>query len=323
MHNTAPAEQTRSSQQEFVDKMVTSGGIIMVLLGASIEPILVKFGYRGLATPFQLFYLKTAFGLFFILPLLLKFKWVGTKKFLQVASVSLQLMFTSGMTILSLKYLPAVMVITILTTTPAFVALVNQWLGRDVLGMKFWLGFALAFLGVVLTVQVQSIFTGSGLWQLQGLACLAVVVTSVVIYRTRLETVTRIVPPVLVSTYVFLINGTCALLFFTPFVGQIPQMAWPLGVWMGAAAVIANIAFLYAISKLGSTRVSVLTMLERPTIIILASLLLKEPISNWQIVGIAMVLIGTQLARVKHAHKRVESSPGEKEAVLVSGSTKG
>lgn len=313
MHNTV--EQPQSARQEFMEKMLTSGGIIMVLLGASIEPILVKFGYRGLATPFQLFYLKTLFGLLFIAPLLLKFKWVGTKKFLQVASVSLQLMFTSGVTILSLKYLPAVMVITILTTTPAFVALVNQWLGRDILGMKFWLGFALAFLGVVLTVQFDSL-----LWQLQGLACLAAVVTSVVIYRTRLETVTRIVPPVLVSTYVFLINGTCALLFFTPFVGNIPQMAWPLGVWMGAAAVIANIAFLYAISKLGSTRVSILTMLERPTIIILASLLLKEPMSNWQIVGILMVLIGTQLA--KATHKKVFQPAGEKEPALVSAKGK-
>ncbi len=301
--NSAKALRASNFREQFL----TSGGIVLVLLGASIEPILVKFGYRGLASPFQLFYLKTMFGFFFILPLLAKFKWIGWKRLAQVASVGLQLLFTSGMTIIALRYLPAVLVITILTTTPAFVALVNQWLGRDVLGIKFWLGFALAFFGVTLTVEFQSVVNGAWFSQLQGFVCLAAVVISVVIYRTRLEAVTRLVPSVLVSTYVFLINGIVALVVFTPYVGQVPSMAWPLGIWMGAAAVIANIAFLYAISKLGSTRVSVLTMLERPTIIILAGLLLHEKLSAWQIFGIAMVLIGTQLARVKHASQSIST----------------
>jgi drug/metabolite transporter (DMT)-like permease len=276
------------------ESVVTSSWIVLVLFGASIEPILVKFGYRGLVTPFQLFFLKTSFSLLFILPFLRKWKWIGIKKAGQIASVSLQLLFTSGMTILSLKYLPAVMVITILTTTPALVALVNQKLGRDVLNAKFWLGFLLAFAGVALTLEFHSL-----LWQLQGLACVMAAVVSSVIYRTRMESLTQAVPPMLVSIYVFLINGIVALLVFSPFVGQIPKDAWPIGAWMGAAAAIANIAFLYAIYRLGSTRVSVITMLERPTVIILAAILLKEAMTPIQIAGIVMVLIGTQLAKVK------------------------
>ena len=68
---------------------------------------------------------------------------------MKVASVSLLLLVTNGLTLYALRSVPAVTVVTAVTMTPAFVAIVNQRRGRDVLSSKFWLGFALCFFGVI------------------------------------------------------------------------------------------------------------------------------------------------------------------------------
>jgi drug/metabolite transporter (DMT)-like permease len=65
----------------------------------------------------------------------------------------------------------------------------------------------------------------------------------------------------------------------------------------GIAGSIANIAFLYALNILGSTNVSLLNMLNQPTVILLSAIILKENLSLYQIVGIVLTIVGINIAK--------------------------
>lgn len=279
--------------------------LLLALTGASIEPILVKTGYQMAISPLQLLLIKNLVGSLAILPLTRTFRWVGLKGLGHILPVSLLLLVTFACNYTALLYLPAVAVITLVTTTPAVVALVNQFRGLDKLTRKFWAGFALCFLGVLLTVGAFTTDTSLGhpLWWVGLLASLVQIVSSTV-YRTRMEGVTAEFKPVLVSSYIFLINGLVSLIVLGPFVGHIPAGALPIGIWTGLAAAVANVAFLTALHLVGSTNISIFNMLQRPLVIVAASLFLHEPMDWVQWVGVGLVLVGVPMANVKRAPKK-------------------
>ncbi|CAN0335468.1 unnamed protein product, partial [Phaeothamnion confervicola] len=108
---------------------------------------------------------------------------------------------------------------------------------------------------------------------------------------------TRDFSPKLVSTYIFLINAFAAIVFLAPFLPRIPNEAIPIGLWIGFAGAIANVAFLAALHLVGSTNISVYLMLERPLIIICAAWILSEKLSLLQILGTFLVLVGIRMAQ--------------------------
>lgn len=268
--------------------------ITATLIASSIEPIIAKMGYAANCTPLQLLCLKSIVGAMVICPLTRQNTWLGAAGLKSILPVALLLLCTSGLVLSSLKYIKASMLITIVTVTPAVVALVNQALGREILGTKFWIGFLMCATGLSLTAGSEF-----GSISIPGLALALLAVASSTTYRVLLEKVTREYKPSLVSTYIFLINGIC-MLPILPFISDgLPANIIASGIWLGMAAAVANVAFLYAISQLGSTRVSIISMLERPIVIGIAAVLLKEYLSIWQIAGIVLVITGVQLAKVK------------------------
>ncbi|HEY9787121.1 MAG TPA: DMT family transporter [Candidatus Obscuribacterales bacterium] len=277
-----------------------TGWIMTALLAASIEPIIVKFGYRGNVTPLQLFALKTVFAALLFLPLaaLRKCPWLGLKGIGKLAFVSLLLMGTNLFTLYALKYISAVTVITVVTTTPALVAIVNQSLGREQAEKGFWLAFWLSFSGVILSVELSQFVVNP-----IGLAAMFTAVVTSTVYRVRMEDLTDEFSPLTVSAYTFAIGSLLTLIFLWPFMGSVPAEAWGLGVWIGMAAGFANLAFLKALNIVGATRISIIAMLQRPLLIIAAAAVLKEPVTLLQATGIIMVLVGTQMARVRRLPK--------------------
>ena len=278
-------------------KRLTWVWVLAALTAASIEPILAKFGYRGDATPDQLLVMKNVVAACMILPLTRAWKWVGRSGLMKMASVSLLLLFTNTCSLIAVKYLPATTVITLVTTTPAFVALSNQWRGRDILGARYWTGFSMCFLGVALSVD--ALHSGPMVFHPVGFAAVAGSITSSTIYRTRLEDVTAEFKPALVSTYIFVINAVLVLLFVAPFMKPIPGSMAPIGLWIGLAAAVANFAFLSAIHLVGATKMSIFDLLQRPIVLVGASLALHEVLDWTQWVGVVLVLAGVRLAKVQ------------------------
>lgn len=264
------------------------------LIAASLEPVIAKLGFGSNCSALQLLCLKSVVGALIICPLTRQFEWIGWDGLRRVLPVALLLLCTGTLSLNALQYIQASTLITIVTVTPAAVALLNQALGRDVLGIKFWIGFLMCASGLILT-------TKSEFQNLHVLGiCLAfAAVASSTTYRVLLEGVTSSYKPALVSTYIFLINGICLLPLLPSQLVNISANIVASGLWLGAASAIANVAFLYAISKLGSTRVSIITMLERPIIIAIAAIVLKEKLSVFQIGGIILVIAGVQLSKVK------------------------
>ena len=270
--------------------------VIMAILSGSIEPIIVKEGYLSThVSPLQLLLVKNVTAAILIVPLTRSFRWVGWSGVGRIASVSLLLLVNNGCALFALSRLPAVTMITMVTTTPAVVALVNQARGTVVLTPKFWLGFAMCFFGVLFTVDV--FHKGGFAIDPLGVLAAAGAVAASTTYRVRMESLTRDFTPKLVSTFVFLINAVAALVLIAPWQPMIPLQALPMGLWIGFAGAVANVAFIAALHLVGSTNISVFLMFERPFVIVAAALICHEKLSALQFAGTLLVLAGIQLAK--------------------------
>jgi drug/metabolite transporter (DMT)-like permease len=284
--------------------------IILVVLSASIEPIIVKLGYNNFKNinPLEIIVVKNLVGsvIFIIITLfnyfiLKKFRLLKLKEILEISKVAFLLLFTTSMTIASLKFIPAIIMLTIYATTPLFVALANSLIKKtEKIDIKFFIGFVLAFIGVSLTIGLYkfSLLNLTGSSNLLGIFLAFLGVLSSTTYRTTLDYLTNKYTPFVVSNYIFLINGIFIFLFVFPFVFKDLQLGSILvGIYGGIAGSIANIAFLYALNILGSTNVSLLNMLNQPTVILLSAIILKENLSLYQIVGIVLTIVGINIAK--------------------------
>ena len=309
--------------------------VILGLLAVSVEPIIVKLGYKVAATTFQLMVLRTVVGGILVLPFTRNYDWkklkdyslksiipfifppfketgISLKSIRELTVVSVLFIVTNILVFISLHYLTAVTVITITTTTPAFVGLVNQARGRDILNTKFWAGFLLCFIGVLLTIEIYQ--PGAIAGNALGLLFIFASVVASTIYRTEMDVLTHRYSPISITNHIFLLNGIVAI-FCLPFIGEVPKQAYAMGIWLGFAALIANLAFLAAIKILGATRISIFGILQRPLIIIATCFILKENLTWLQIIGIIMVLAGVSLAKVKRVKKAVEGDSKEEETI--------
>jgi len=174
----------------------------VAILCASIEPIVVKLGYEQNLLPIHLLIVKTFIGSILILPLTRTYRWIGFKNLARIFGLALLLLTTSGLSIFALKHISAVLAITIITTTPAFVAIINQIIGRDELTPKFWLGFILCFSGVCLGLDWSSMSMS-----LIGFVLIFGAVITSTTYRVSMEGTAGRLSPALISTYLFFING--------------------------------------------------------------------------------------------------------------------
>ncbi|MBA3856457.1 MAG: hypothetical protein C0507_06050 [Cyanobacteria bacterium PR.3.49] len=270
--------------------------VMGALLAASIEPIIVKFGFRGHLSPWHLFILKSVFAslLCAFVCVVLKLKLKNRSDIKKLLGASFLLIGTNLFTMFALYYISAVTVITVVTTTPALVAVLNQRFGREELERLFWPGFWLSFLGVILSIELSQFIV-----QPLGLALMFGAVITSSFYRVQMERLTDEIAPALASACTMAVGAVFSLLVILPFNLNMPPNAWSFGIWIGLAAGLANIAFLYAIKTVGATRISVITMLQRPLLIVAAALLLKEPVTAAQVIGVILVIAGTQMARVK------------------------
>ena len=268
--------------------------ILVALLAASLEPVLAKIAYRSGATPWDLLYTKSVVAALLILPLTRRCVWLTGSQRMAVVQVALLLLCTNTCLLWAVQSLPAVTVITLLSTTPALVALVNQRRGRDQLTWRFWSGFSLCFGGVGLSLGAPQ----PGLaYDVAGLALVALALLSSTLYRTRLEDVTKVVSPLVVSTYIFWVHGLLCWLILPP----PPTSTSTIGIWLGLAAAVANVAFLYSIRRVGATNMSLFNLLQRPLVVVLASWTLNETMTGWQWLGVVLVLAGIRQAQLPRA----------------------
>ncbi|MCP4297646.1 MAG: DMT family transporter [Proteobacteria bacterium] len=282
--------------------------LIVALLMVAVEPIVVKLGYKVAMKPFDLLVFRTIAAGITILPFCQGFRLLKGKELWRMIAISLLFLGTNVAIYLSLQYLTAITVITAVTTTPAFVAIVNSKRGKDQLGPTFWIGFLLCFIGVLLSMGINGEY---GIVHSVGIITLLLAITGSTIYRTTMDQLTADHSPRLISNYIFLLNSVIAL-FLLPAISleRVDSEVIRYGFWLGFAAVIGNIAFLKALKVLGSTRISIIGILQRPLLVICSALILGERLGIAELFGIVLVLGGVQLAKVKRLP--LQSSPEPK-----------
>jgi drug/metabolite transporter (DMT)-like permease len=281
--------------------------ITLAMVSGALEPVLAKYAYRNGLEPLSLFVIRNVVAGLALAPILVSGMKANRFCFFPLIQVSVLLMVTGLCTLLALSSMAAVTVITVVTTTPAIVALINQKLGRDKLAKTFWFGFTLCFIGVVLSLDLAS-FAGN----LQGLAFVFIAVLTSSFYRVRMEQITDKVSPAWASAACFALIGLFSSVFFcgskltrvsVPFPALL-NLPWCLAI--GVAAAFANLSFVTALNQVGSTRISIISMLQRPLLIAFTALALQERPTVIQIVGIVLVMIGMNYAKVTRISEEAE-----------------
>ena len=269
--------------------------LFLSLLGSSLEPVLVKF-YSPAISSLGLIVLKSLVGFILMIPLYGKLRDLPKKELTGLVQVSLLAFITNALIFLSLETLPATILITVITTTPLLVGVINHKKGKIQITPQFILAFAAVFIGIVLTIEMIS--QSNSKWSQFGLAIAFVSVITSSFYRIKMDTLTQNLNPLTISAFLFAFNGILSILIL-PFVTVNSKGSLSLAIWLGFAGVMANIAFLYAIKHLGSTRVSVLSIIQRPIAVLLGVVLLNERLSILQATGMLLIFIGIYYAKPK------------------------
>jgi drug/metabolite transporter (DMT)-like permease len=277
------------------DTYITKLFVMLAIVASSIEPIIVKIGYTASINTFELLSMKLILGGMFMSPLYFKLKKIKLIYFFKICLLSIIFTITYVFIYLALQTINASTFITIITTIPVFVAMINKINRKIILGINFWFGFLIILIGIVLSVRLYD--TNYMNFSFIGFLFAFLSVLCSAIYRTKMDIITKKINPYLVSSYLFLINlcfGLIILLFLKNH--KFYFCSWPIITWLGFSSAIANIAFIKAIHILGSTKTSILTLLQRPLVIFISAILLNESLSVLQITGIMLVILGVYIA---------------------------
>lgn len=269
--------------------------LLLTLLAASLEPVLARLGYNQGVTPIQLLYCKSLVGAVVVLPMTVRFR-----PSLRALPAALLLLLTGASQLWALQCFPAATVITLFSTTPAVVALINQWLGREKPTLLFWLGLMACLVGIGLSLGLAASIQGS---DPMGWLFITCAILSSSLYRAQLEGLRGQIPSLRISTTLFLVQGLL-LSGLAPELPTIPTSGLALGAWLGLAGVAANLTFVQAVHAFGSTRMSVFNLLQRPLVIVAAAWLLGEALTVTQWLGVALVILGVGVAQSQTGNTR-------------------
>jgi drug/metabolite transporter (DMT)-like permease len=265
----------------------------LALTASAVEPIIVKLGLNHQATALQVLAWKLVLGGAFMLPFLKSVKLPKRSAFPMVLAA---LLYTShyALVFFALNFITVSILVTALATTPLIVALINRLRADEQAPLSFWVASTTCALGVILSLSWQDAsIPANSAWGIL-LALLATLASAT--YRITMDRVTREIESISASASLFLINA-CMGLLVLPWIPPIETKILPSVTWIALAGVVANLAFVRALSILGSTRISVLTLLQRPLIILISIPILDETPTNRQWVGISLVLAGVYLTR--------------------------
>ena len=271
---------------------LVSGLLLLALFGSSLEPILVKY-FSYSIDPVALMGLKSFFGGLVFLPFLKNLKRISRNNLPSLIYISFLAFITNVFIFLAIKSIPASILITIIASTPAVVGIINYYRKTVAIDITFIFGFVSVMIGIILTVN--SMLFRPEPWAISGLVFAFISVVTSSAYRLKMDQLTQAVNPILISTFLFTFNGFISLPILTLY--EIPNKIWPFAIWLGISGVIANIAFLFAIKHLGSTRVSILSVLQRPMAVILGAIILYEVVTIDQIIGMILIFVGAYFAK--------------------------
>jgi drug/metabolite transporter (DMT)-like permease len=194
-----------------------------------------------------------------------------------------------------------------LGATPVIIGVITSLLGMESLAASFWLGAALAFVGVGLVAL------GGGGGMSGNLAGDLVAICAAATwagYSVAIAPLMRRYSPFRISALVLGIGWVPLALVSVP---QLREQDWSgLGwaVWLGVGYAIlgplflTNILWFTAIARVGPSRAALFANLQPFFAVVFALVLLSEHLSRWEIVGGLAIAAGIAVERMRRAPQR-------------------
>lgn len=201
----------------------------------------------------------------------------------------------------------------IIAASPAFVALLNRLLGRELLSGRGWLGIALAFVGIALIVEGggglefgSDVFLGDLLILLGTFLWASYAVLAAPLMRTY--------SPLRVTALTTAIGALPLILIGLPAVAALPLGEVQASGWAGLlysavfAIVVAYIIWNMGVKKIGGARTALYNNLIPVIGTIAAAVILGEAITPLKVLGAGVIFVGLHLARTaKVARQRAHT----------------
>lgn len=190
----------------------------------------------------------------------------------------------------------------IIAASPAFVALLNRLLGREILSRRGWLGIALAFAGILLIVE-----SGGGLHlDSATLAGDLMILLGTILWATYTVLAGPLVhrySPLRVTALTTAVGALPLMLLGMP---AVQALDWSLVDWRGWSGLLFSAVFAIVVSyvvwnigvkRIGGARTSLYSNLIPVVGTVAAAFLLGEAITPLKVVGAVVIFVGLQMAR--------------------------
>jgi drug/metabolite transporter (DMT)-like permease len=276
-------------------------GIIYALASAAgfaVMPFFAIYAYKAEVNITTILLLRFSIAALFFFGYLL---W--KKQSLQITKKQLLALFILGGVFYNLqancyfsavKYIPTSMVALLLYTYPIFVAILSFWIDKERLTKATALAIGLSFLGL-------GLFLGTSFGHVNFYG-VTLAIGAGFIYSLYIILGNRVIknlPPMLTSAYVTLFAAIALLsmgIYKKEITFDFPIQAWGpiLGVVL-FSTILAIAAFFKSLELIGSTRASVISMVEPLITSIFAIILINEKLEPFQIIGGLTVLIGATI----------------------------
>jgi drug/metabolite transporter (DMT)-like permease len=209
--------------------------------------------------------------------------------------------------VLSVHETNASTVALMLGALPVITGVITSLLGMESLGGSFWIGAAVAFVGVGLVATGG----GGGLSGNAGGDVLAIcAVVTWAAYSVAIAALMRRYSPFRISALVLGLGWLPLALVSLPQLSeqQWSGFGWP--VWLGLAYAIVgplfltNILWFTAIGRVGPSRATLFANLQPFFSVLFALVLLSEHLTRWEIVGAFAIATGIVLERLRRHEPR-------------------
>lgn len=189
-----------------------------------------------------------------------------------------------------------------LASGPALAAILGRIQGTEFLSRRSWSGIVLQLIGVG-AVVAGTAGSATGSDSVVGAALVFASAVSWALYSVWVKPLTERVPGLHVGSWTMLGGALVSLAVAIPSLRSVDWGGATVSLWMAlayssvAAMVIAYLFWYHGIRTLGPTHTSMYSNMQPPLAMLVAWATLGELPTQWQIIGVVLIMSGLLLAR--------------------------
>ncbi len=298
-----------------MDKCLGYVFLVIALILESLKPIFIKYGFNDFSISSL-----SMMGILAVMTGILSFVInrpklpIEGKDFGSLLLLSFLMLCYTLANVIALKYLNIIKVTAIIALTPLVITIHQAFRIDKKLSKYFYLGFLIAFSGVLLVINLTDINKLS--LNYIGVMFSFLTVITAYIYRIKVEEIFKKLKNISsgkLSCYMLIICGFMCLIFlpidFKNVIKQSSLTFWTVLFSSSICWIYANKFFVKSIKMIGATYGSMLWILQPAIVMGLAPVILKEQIYSQQVLGISILILGILISEITNIYKQKNLKP--------------